>query len=211
QIEKVVAICTSQRFAQSEPSLQACKLVMRAARFAKLLVRHELAWSHLWKRCDLVLRNNSRTQFVLRFHLFHLLQTASHHTVDRDVGIPARGWHGEAYRGHIFWDELFVFPFFNLRLPEMTRELLMYRYRRLDEARFAARAAGYRGARYPWQSGSDGREDSQVVHLNPRSGRWVPDETHLQRHVNAAIAYNVWQYYEATGDHEFLVQVGAEM
>src|SRR5690606_26994243 len=101
--------------------------------------------------------------------------------------------------------ELFVFPFFNLRLPELTRELLMYRYRRLNEARFAASASGYRGAMYPWQSGSDGREESQVVHLNPRSGRWVPDETHLQRHVNAAIAYNVWQYYEATGDHEFLV------
>ncbi|MBD3237611.1 MAG: hypothetical protein GF330_12975, partial [Candidatus Eisenbacteria bacterium] len=24
-----------------------------------------------------------------------------------DVGIPPRGWTGEAYRGHIMWDELF--------------------------------------------------------------------------------------------------------
>jgi trehalose/maltose hydrolase-like predicted phosphorylase len=29
--------------------------------------------------------------------------------------------------------------------------------------------------------------------------------------VNAAIAYNVWQYHEATGDMEFLAYYGAEM
>jgi trehalose/maltose hydrolase-like predicted phosphorylase len=46
------------------------------------------------------------------------------HTLDLDVGVPARGWHGEAYRGHIFWDELFVFPLLNLRLHEITRTLL---------------------------------------------------------------------------------------
>ena len=27
-----------------------------------------------------------------------------------DAGLPARGLHGEAYRGHVFWDELFVMP-----------------------------------------------------------------------------------------------------
>jgi alpha,alpha-trehalase len=42
--------------------------------------------------------------------MFHLLQTVSEHTIDLDVGVPARGWHGEAYRGHIFWDEMFIFP-----------------------------------------------------------------------------------------------------
>jgi hypothetical protein len=67
------------------------------------------------------------------------------------------------------------------------------------------------GALYPWQSGSNGREETQHLHLNPKSGRWLPDNTHLQRHVNHAIAYNVWQYYKATGDLEFLSTYGAEM
>ena len=49
------------------------------------------------------------------------------------------------------------------------------------------------------------------MHLNPESGRWLPDASHLQRHVNAAIAYNTWQYYQATGDIEFLRFYGAEM
>jgi hypothetical protein len=48
------------------------------------------------------------------------------------------------------------FSFLNLRFPELTRALLRYRSRRLPEARQAARAAGYEGAMYPWQSGSDG-------------------------------------------------------
>ena len=151
-------------------------------------------------------------QFLQVFlHIFHLLQTVSENTIDLDVGVPSRGWHGEAYRGHILWDELFIFPFLNLRLPELTRSLLMYRYRRLEEARHLARQAGHRGAMFPWQSGSDGREESQVLHLNPRSGRWVPDESNLQRHVSAAIAYNVWQYHQATQDVEFLAHYGAEM
>ena len=59
--------------------------------------------------------------------------------------MPARGLNGEAYRGHVFWDELYVYPFLSLRLPEVTRGLLMYRYRRLEEARAAAREAGFSG------------------------------------------------------------------
>ncbi|HSK82733.1 MAG TPA: glycosyl hydrolase family 65 protein, partial [Rubrobacter sp.] len=62
-----------------------------------------------------------------------------------------------------------------------------------------------------WQSGSDGKEETQVVHLNPRSGRWDRDLSHNQRHVNAAIFYNIWRYYQATEDYEFLLGYGAEM
>lgn len=64
---------------------------------------------------------------------------------------------------------------------------------------------------YPWQSGSDGREETQTLHLNPRSGRWTPDRSRLQRHVGSAVAYNVWQYAQASGDTEFLHTAGAEM
>jgi alpha,alpha-trehalase len=174
-----------------------------------------MIWQQLWQRFDLDLAltedEGGRTAAILHLHLFHLLVTAGPRVMDLDVGVPARGLHGEAYRGHIFWDELFIFPTLDLRLPEITRSLLLYRWRRLDAARAAARAAGYRGAMYPWQSGSNGREESQQLHLNPRSGHWTPDETHLQRHVNSAIAYNVWQYYQTSGDTEFLSFFGAEM
>jgi trehalose/maltose hydrolase-like predicted phosphorylase len=179
--------------------------------FESLLSRHVLAWDYLWERCDLEIAGQQHASLVLHLHLFHLLQTVSEHSADLDVGIPARGLHGEAYRGHIFWDEMFVFPYLTLRMPDLTRALLLYRWRRLPQARRAAHEAGHRGAMFPWQSGSSGREETQTLHLNPRSGRWLPDNSRLQRHISVAVAYNTWQYYQATADLDFLAGHGAEL
>ncbi len=211
RVEKVVSIRTGYDSAISEPRIAATNDILRAGTFKDLFRSHHTKWRHLWTISDIELKGDVRTQLILRLHIFHLLQTTSTNTIDRDVGVPARGWHGEAYRGHIFWDELFIFPLLTLRIPDLARSLLMYRYRRLPEARHMAREEGYGGAMFPWQSGSDGREESQELHLNPNSGRWLPDTTHLQRHVNAAIAYNVWRYYQATGDNQFLAYYGAEI
>ncbi len=209
--EKTVAVCHSRDRAISECGIEVRNLLAHAGGFEDLLREHALIWNQLWRRCSIEIEGDEQASRIVNLHVFHILQTASYHTVDLDVGVPARGLHGEAYRGHIFWDELFVFPFLNYSLPELTRALLLYRFRRLREARWEARKAGYPGAMFPWQSGSDGREESQVLHLNPRSGRWLPDRSHRQRHINIAIAYNVWQYYQATGDLEFLAYYGAEM
>ncbi len=210
-IEKIVTLYTSRDRGISECGLQAQEAIVHVRRFDPLLGSHIKRWDRLWQRCDIAIEDQHKSQYILRLHLFHLLQSVSPNTIDLDVGVPARGLHGEAYRGHIFWDELFIFPILNLRIPDITRALLRYRHRRLDHARCNARDAGYRGAMYPWQSGSDGREETQTLHLNPQSGRWTPDNTHLQRHVNSTIAYNVWQYYQVTGDWEFLSFYGAEM
>ncbi|MFW6051335.1 MAG: glycoside hydrolase family 65 protein [Myxococcota bacterium] len=213
RVEKVVAVHTSLGRGFLEPASASRRLIRHLGSFDDLLDPHRRAWARLWRRCDLrlVAEGNADAQRVVRLHVFHLLQVASRHTSDLDVGVPARGLHGEAYRGHVFWDELFIFPYLNLRIPNITRTMLLYRYRRLDEARRAAREAGLEGAMFPWQSGSDGREETQHLHLNPKSGRWLPDHTHLQRHVAAAIAYNLWQYYQASGDLDFLSTYGAEM
>jgi trehalose/maltose hydrolase-like predicted phosphorylase len=64
---------------------------------------------------------------------------------------------------------------------------------------------------FPWQSGSEGIEETQRVHLNPVSGRWEPDLSRNQRHVNAAIFYNIWHYFQTTDDQAFLRDYGAEM
>ncbi len=210
-IEKIVSLFTSKDTAISESGLEARNEVLRAESFERLLERHVLNWKHIWRSCRISLKGSARSQMILLLHVFHLLQTASPNSIDLDVGVPARGLHGEAYRGHYFWDELFVFPFFNIRFPDISRALLMYRYRRLSQARWEAKRAGFRGASYPWQSGSNGREETQKLHLNPRSGRWTPDYSHLQRHVNVAIAYSVWKYYQATGDLAFLSNFGAEI
>ncbi len=211
-VEKVVALFTSRDEGTSEPGLEARdKATHIEADFDTLLAGHIVDWHHLWERMHIEIGTDGRTAQLVRLHEFHVLQTVSNNSIGSDVGVPARGLHGEAYRGHIFWDELFVFPFLSLRFPQLTRALLLYRYRRLDQARRSAIEAGFAGAMFPWQSASNGREETQTMHLNPKSGRWLPDASHLQRHVGAAVAVNVWQYYQATGDLEFLRFDGAEM
>jgi len=211
-VEKIVALYTSRDRAVSESRAEARMTVRGTEGYEGLLARHEGAWNGLWNRFDIELDSaNARTETLLHLHIFHLLQTVSLHTINLDVGVPARGWHGEAYRGHIFWDEIFIFPFLNFQQPILAKALLDYRYARLNAARAAARLAGYDGAMFPWQSGSNGNEEAQEVHLNPQSGRWLPDHSHLQRHVNIAIAYNVWQHYQVTGSVEFLRFTGTEM
>src|SRR5215210_1882504 len=211
RVEKMVAFSTSRDAAINEPLVNAGKAVNRYGTFDEAFERHARAWDELWELCDVRVPRDDRVQLLLRLHISHILQVCSPHTADLDAGVPARGLNGEAYRGHIFWDELYIYPFLNFRLPEITRGLLMYRYRRMDEARAAAEESGYKGAMFPWQSGSDGQEETQTVHLNPKSGKWEPDLSHNQRHVSADIFYNVWRYYETTGDFEFLLDYGAEM
>ncbi|MGW2956132.1 glycoside hydrolase family 65 protein [Streptomyces eurythermus] len=208
-VDKTVALHTSRDTAIGNPVSEAVDRVSTAPGFPALLDSHAAAWKGLWRRADI--RVPGEAGRILRFHLFHVLQTLSPHTADLDVGVPARGLHGEAYRGHVFWDELFVLPYLDLHLPEVSRSLLDYRHRRLPRACRAAAATGRAGAMYPWQSGGDGREESQEWHLNPASGRWLPDHSRLQHHVGSAIAYNVWQYCAATGDTEYLHTKGAEM
>lgn len=213
KVDKTVAVTTSRDSAIWDVSVAAADWLAEAGSLEQMAGQHVLAWDQLWARFSLSLRDSAADWMlkVLRLHVFHLLQTVSPNSVGRDVGIPARGLHGEAYRGHVFWDDMFVFPVLTLRLPELSRSLQGYRYRRLPAARRAARAAGFAGAMYPWQSGRDGREQSQLVHLNPLSGRWLPDTTYLQRHVGIAVARGVWQYFLATGDRQFLAVRGAEM
>jgi len=158
-----------------------------------------------------LISGDREAQKLVRLHLFHMMVSASPHHAGLDSGIPPRGLHGEAYRGHIFWDELYILPLFNLHFPEVVKSVLMYRYRRLDAARSYAKEYGYEGAMFPWQSGSDGREETQIIHLNPLSGEWGDDYSSLQRHISLAIAFNTWNYYHVTGDLDFMEQFGAEV
>ncbi|BCS52890.1 beta-phosphoglucomutase family hydrolase [Geobacter sp. SVR] len=214
-LEKLCFLYTSRDQAISECATAARTAMARATTFEGAMAAHTLVWKNLWRRFDVHIVPaggfHLNAMMLLRLNMVHLLQAVSPHSIGLDIGVPARGWTGEAYEGHIFWDELFIFPFLNYRMPEITRSLLMYRYRRLGEARAAARNAGFEGAMFPWQSGSDGQEETQDVNLNPRSLRWVPDNSYLQRHVGCAVAWNVWQYFQVTRDVEFLQFHGAEL
>ena len=209
QMEKIVAVFTTREERNSLiSSLSAAKT---AGTFDDLLKASADRYQKIWNEIDIRIEGNRLSQKLLRMHLYHLMVSASPHNEKLDASVTARGLHGEAYRGHIFWDELFILPFYDIHFPKTARSLLLYRYRRLDKAREYARQHGYKGAMFPWQSGSDGSEETQTIHLNPVSGEWGADYSSLQRHVSLAVAYNVWQYFHITNDKEFLEQYGLEI
>ncbi len=210
-LEKLVAIYSSQDKKVTIPEKHTRKAMERMTDYDGELELSAKAWDKIWNEADTLVEGDRNAQKLIRLHLYHMMVTASPHHVDLDAGIPPRGLHGEAYRGHIFWDELYILPLYNIHFPEVVKSVLMYRFRRLDRAKDAARKEGYRGAMYPWQSGSDGREETQVVHLNPVSGKWGDDYSQLQRHVSLAIAFNLYNYYLVSGDKPFMMKYGAEM
>ncbi|MFW5974593.1 MAG: HAD-IA family hydrolase [Bacteroidota bacterium] len=209
--EKAVLIYTTRESEDESPLQVAEREVKKIPGYDDFLKESKKVWDKLWSEMDVVVEGDRFSQKLLRLHMYHLMVSASPHNTELDAGITARGLHGEAYRGHVFWDELYILPFYFIHFPDVAKSLLMYRYRRLDEARKYAKEHGYEGAMFPWQSGSSGREETQTLHLNPVSGKWGPDHSMLQRHVSLAIAFNIWQYYHITDDKQFLTDYGAEM
>ena len=209
-VDKTVALHTSHDPAIKDPAHAALDRVGRAPDFATLLDSHRTAWQQLWRNAELDVPNSAGP--VLRLHLFHLLQTLSPHTAELDVGVPARGLHGEAYRGHVFWDELFVLPYLNLHFPEVSRALLA-----LPPPPPRRRPAGPRatpGTRARCTRGraaaTAGRRPSDCTSTRAR-GAGCPTTRGSSATSARPIAYNVWQYCQATGDTEFLHTTGAEM
>lgn len=208
-VEKTVAIATSRDVATGNPREAARIAAAEAPDFAALEDEHTRHWALLLRRARIQAEHRALAR-TMGLHRFQVLQTISPLSVGQDIGFPPRGWQ-EAYRGQIFWDEIFVFPFLNLRFPEIARCLLLYRYARLEAARRDAARHGLRGAMFPWRSASTGEEVTPAFQFNPLTGGLSRDHTRLQRHVGSAIAYNVWQYFLATGDTAFLAAYGAEM
>ena len=212
RITKTVAVVTSRDRAISSPETGARAVLERTGGdFHALLAAHEEAWRRELRPFLVEIDAPVQVRLVLNLHIFHLLQTLTHHTAELDAGVTARGLHGEGYRGHVFWDELFVLPVLTSRTPDIARAVIDYRWRRLPAARHAAAAEGLAGAKFPWQSGSDGTEETPKWLYNERSGRWVRDHSHLQVHSGLAVAFNAWQYFQATGNKIWLLQKGAEL
>ena len=60
---------------------------------------------------------------------------------------------------------------------------------------------GYEGARYPFNSGVTGEENLWPVARHP----------FMQVHVVSDVAWSICNYYNCSGDDEFMVQYGMEM
>lgn len=151
-----------------------------------------------WRDVDLAVDGDVRVEQSLRFNLFHLLQSTGR---DGSGSAAAKGLTGEGYEGHYFWDaEAFILPVLALTSPEQARSMLEYRVNTLERARNHAREMNHPvGALYAWRTIS-GDECSA----------YFPSGS-AQYHINAAIAFAIRLYVDASGDIDFLVRGGAEV
>ena len=154
--------------------------------------------SAFWNRADVQIEGGtSRTQQVIRWNLFQLLQASKR---SEGHGIADRGLTGRTYEGHYFWDtEIYVLPFLVYTRPQVARSLLKFRYDMLDEARARAKELGQRGATFPWRT-INGKEASAYYAAGT-----------AQHHINADIAYALRKYVGVSGDDQFLRRYGAEI
>jgi trehalose/maltose hydrolase-like predicted phosphorylase len=179
--------------------------------YETLLEEHKKAWQDYWQVSDVIIEGDDKAQQAVRYNIYQLrISTSSH---DSRYSIAAKGLTGFGYRGHIFHDtEIFMLPFFTYVHPHIARNLLMYRYRLLPAARAKAKSNGYEGAQYPWESTLNGDETTPPAIVHPETGELIPVlNGQLEIHITASISHAVCQYWQITGDDEFMRDYGAEL
>ncbi|MEO8607931.1 MAG: glycosyl hydrolase family 65 protein [Chloroflexota bacterium] len=179
--------------------------------YEKLFDAHVAEWQKYWETSDIQIEGDEAAQQAIRFTQYHILIASPRE--DDDVSIGAKTLSGTGYKGHIFWDtELFILPPLILGQPHIARNLLMYRYHRLAGARNKAKANGYEGAMFPWESTDTGEETTpQWSDPQPDGSRiriWTGDSEH---HISTDIAYGILEFWRWSGDDEFMGLYGAEM
>jgi len=155
-------------------------------------------WEKVWHDYDIEIIGDDKNQQGIRFCIFQLQQT--YNGVDPSNNIGAKGLTGEAYSGHAFWDtETYCLPFFIFNNTDAAKNLLMYRYHTLDNARVRARELDCIGANYP------------IATLNGDEACDLWQHASLQFQPSTAVAYGIWHYVKNTLDKDFLFKYGLEI
>jgi len=184
-VEKRTAVATSR---DPAPLAPAAILEQAAGRnWDELHAEHAGHWAQAWRRSDVEIDGDAEAQLILRSSIYHLLR--AHVPDDTRVAIDAKGYAGEAYKGHFFWDtEAYLLPFYLYTDPAKAKTLVEFRVRMLPAAQELAKHFGYHGARYPWESDADGRECCCAF-------QYAEHEIH----VTADVVYGLAHYLAATG------------
>lgn len=212
QADKLISTFTS-RVTDTTDLKNICINTLKDARTQGITTirrQHIMAWERVWKNSDIEIEGDETAQKLIRFNMYHLLITAPFKEIDASIG--AKALSGEGYRGHVFWDtEIYILPFFIYTHPAVAKNLLMYRYRRLDTARMNAKKLGYLGSSWPWESAFSGEDETPDAWVN-FDGSIIPVYTkERELHITADVAYGVFHYYQASGDEEFMLSYGAEI
>ncbi len=165
--------------------------------FDGILYDQKVFMENYWDSVDIKIEGDMALQQAFRFNAFHLLQATGRGGM---TNVAAKGLTGEYYQGHYFWEsETYILPYFLYNKPEIARELLIYRYHILDNARINARRLRLDGALYPWRT----------INGDEASGFFMGST--VQFHIDADIAYAIYLYLHTTEDYDFIYNYGAEI
>ncbi len=169
--------------------------------FDRMSSEHAEAWALKWRQSDIGIEGDVAAQQGIRFNIFHLEQTYSGR--DDRLNIGPKGFTGEKYGGSTYWDtEAYCLPFYLSASPQdVSRNLLIYRYRHLQKAMENAQKLGFgKGAAlYP------------MVTMNGEECHNEWEITFEEIHRNGAIAYAIYDYIRYTGDEGYLAEYGLEV
>jgi len=148
-----------------------------------------------------VIEGDASAQQGIRFNIFQLNQTYTGE--DARLNIGPKGFTGEKYGGSTYWDtEAYCVPFYLATADEqVTKNLLIYRYKQLDKAIENAKKLGFKNgaALYP------------MVTMNGEECHNEWEITFEEIHRNGAIAFAIYNYIRYTGDAQYLNDYGLEV
>ncbi len=202
-IEKYVGVTSSLNYNTNELKSNAEELASYAAHkgFSKLFADHQQKWADKWVHSDIKIKGDVAAQQGIRFNIFHLNQTYTGE--DERLNVGPKGFTGEKYGGTTYWDtEAYCIPFFLMTSPsEVTRQLLIYRYKHLPKAIENAEKLGFKNgaALYP------------MVTANGEECHNEWEITFEEIHRNGAIAFAIHNYIRHTGDKKYLEEYGLEV
>ena len=200
---KYVSVLNSMNFTSKELIVAGKKSVSEALKlkFDNLFSQHAALWNEKWSHSDIIIKGDEAAQQGIRFNIFHLNQTYTGQ--DERLNIGPKGFTGEKYGGSTYWDtEAFLIPFYLSSAPqEVSRNLLVYRYKHLDKAIKNAKKLGYNSgaALYP------------MVTMNGEECHNEWEITFEEIHRNGAIAYAIFNYIRYTNDKAYLAEYGLEV
>lgn len=159
------------------------------------------AWANKWSINDIIIEGDIAAQQGIRFNIFQLNQTYTGKDIRLNIG--PKGFTGEKYGGSTYWDtEAYCVPFYLSTSPsEVTKNLLIYRWKHLEKAIENAEKLGFTNgaALYP------------MVTINGEECHNEWEITFEEIHRNGAIAYAIYDYVNYTNDREHLVEYGFEV
>lgn len=211
-VEKIVSVATERDWEQCPEACvdvksngQCPEAYVEAAlgkqrRYGELFAAHVTAWKVAFGEMDVTIEGDFKADTALRFSSYQTIGSFDRN--DSIHSLAPKGLSGPGYGGTVWWDcEVYQSPVFYMTLPEQAKNLLLYRYRMLEGAKENARAEGREGARYPFNSAITGGEEVWPVSRHP----------FMQIHIVSDVAWSICNYYNCTGDDDFMISYGMEM